>query len=118
MQFWAFGLAAVLVAGVATAQGDHYVRGYTKSDGTYVAPHYQTNPNGMSADNWSTQGNVNPYTGQPGREAPRPEYGRQPAPTYYTPQASPYGTPSNRGASSYNQPSTGSSFSPNFPEPR
>jgi len=50
--------------------GSHYVRGYTKGNGTYVAPHYQTNPNGTKLDNWSTKGNVNPYTGQPGTKDP------------------------------------------------
>lgn len=57
---------AVLFAGAATAAPYHYVHGYTKKDGTYVAPHYQTNPNGTKADNWSTVGNVNPFTGKPG----------------------------------------------------
>lgn len=42
------------------------VKGYTKSDGTYVAPHYRTAPNSTNRDNFSTQGNTNPYTGQPG----------------------------------------------------
>jgi hypothetical protein len=50
--------------------GGHYVRPYVKKDGTYVAPHYQTNPNGTKLDNWSTKGNVNPYTGKPGTKDP------------------------------------------------
>jgi len=29
----------------------------------YVQPHYQSSPNGTVNDNYSTQGNVNPYTG-------------------------------------------------------
>ncbi|MFM0303986.1 hypothetical protein PQQ99_28100 [Paraburkholderia sediminicola] len=44
--------------------GQHYVNSYSRSDGTEVQGHYQTNPNGTKADNWSTQGNQNPYTGQ------------------------------------------------------
>jgi len=44
----------------------HSISGYTKSNGTYVAPSHATNPNGKKADNWSTKGNVNPYTGKPG----------------------------------------------------
>ena len=46
--------------------GSHSISGYTKSNGTYVAPSHATNPNGTKADNWSTKGNVNPYTGKPG----------------------------------------------------
>lgn len=42
------------------------VKGYTKRDGTYVAPHYRSNPNSTKLDNWSTKGNINPYTGEAG----------------------------------------------------
>ena len=42
------------------------VRGYTKKNGTYVAPHYRSNPNSTKLDNWSTKGNINPYTGKAG----------------------------------------------------
>jgi hypothetical protein len=50
--------------------GYHYVHGYTKKSGTYVAPHYQTNPNRTKLDNWSTKGNVNPFTGKLGTKSP------------------------------------------------
>ncbi len=43
-----------------------YVRGYTRSNGTYVQPHYRSSPNNTKIDNWSTYGNVNPYTGSVG----------------------------------------------------
>ncbi|MDP9604643.1 hypothetical protein EJP69_07925 [Variovorax gossypii] len=46
--------------------GSHSISGYTRSDGTHVAPSHATNPNGTKADNWSTRGNVNPYTGKAG----------------------------------------------------
>ena len=46
------------------------VRGYTKRNGTYVKPHYRTAPNATKLDNWSTKGNVNPYTGKPGTKNP------------------------------------------------
>ena len=73
-------LAAILVtissiafADLAVARGSgshsggyHSVRSYTTKNGTYVAPHYQTNPNGTKTDNWSTKGNANPFTGKPG----------------------------------------------------
>ncbi|MBB5860213.1 hypothetical protein GGR69_001870 [Xanthomonas arboricola] len=42
------------------------VRGYTKRDGTYVAPHYRSSPNSSKYDNYSTAGNYNPYTGKAG----------------------------------------------------
>jgi hypothetical protein len=45
------------------------VQGYT-SGGTYVAPHQQTNPNGTQRDNYSSYGNVNPYTGAVGTRNP------------------------------------------------
>ena len=59
-----------LVAVPAVAQRSHAVRGYTRRDGTYVAPHRATNPNSTKLDNWSTRGNVNPYTGREGTVDP------------------------------------------------
>src|SRR5947207_571971 len=50
-----------------------HVRGYTRKDGTYVAPHDRTAPNDTKLDNWSTKGNVNPETGEPGTKDPYPE---------------------------------------------
>jgi hypothetical protein len=52
---------------LCNAQGYHYVRPYYRHDGTYVQPHYQTNPDGIRSNNWSYPGNVNPFTG---RQAP------------------------------------------------
>jgi hypothetical protein len=52
------------------------VRGYTRKDGTYVPPHNRTAPNSTKLDNWSTKGNVNPYTGEPGTVDPYPENNR------------------------------------------
>ncbi len=48
------------------AQGSHWVSSYYTRNGTYVPGHYETNHNGTFYDNWSTKGNWNPYTGQPG----------------------------------------------------
>lgn len=56
--------------GSGGSPGYHSVRGYTRRDGTYVAPHRATNPNGTRADNWSTRGNVNPFTGRLGTRSP------------------------------------------------
>lgn len=67
----------VLLAAIAfsAAAKDVYQRGYAKRDGTYVAPHYQTAPDGKRSNNYSTQGNVNPHTGQAGHVNPFPPPG-------------------------------------------
>ena len=48
----------------------HSVKGYVRKDGTYVAPSHATNPNSSKMDNWSTRGNVNPYSGKMGTRDP------------------------------------------------
>lgn len=45
---------------------DVWVNGYTRKDGTYVPGHWRTEPNGTKDDNYSTEGNANPYTGEKG----------------------------------------------------
>lgn len=45
---------------------DVYVKGYTRSDGTHVRGHYRSAPDGTINNNFSTKGNVNPYTGKEG----------------------------------------------------
>ncbi|BDT66481.1 hypothetical protein os1_06440 [Comamonadaceae bacterium OS-1] len=62
-------IGAVCVCTTAFA-GGHAISGYVTKNGTYVAPSYATNPNGTKADNYSTQGNVNPYTGKAGTVDP------------------------------------------------
>jgi hypothetical protein len=42
------------------------VRGYFRSNGTYVQPHYRSNPDIYKWNNWSVKGNINPYTGKSG----------------------------------------------------
>ena len=59
-------LASVFIIISGTAFADVYVRGYHRSNGTYVQPHYKSNPDGNSYNNWSTYPNVNPYTGKTG----------------------------------------------------
>ena len=53
----------VVCAATVTAYADVHVRGYYRSNGTYVQPHYRSNPDGNFYNNWSTYPNVNPYTG-------------------------------------------------------
>jgi hypothetical protein len=45
---------------------DVHVHGYTKKDGTVVKPYTRTHENSTQRDNFSTKGNVNPYTGKVG----------------------------------------------------
>jgi antitoxin component YwqK of YwqJK toxin-antitoxin module len=43
-----------------------WVNGYYRSDGTHVQGYYRTAPNNTNRDNFSTKGNINPYTGKSG----------------------------------------------------
>jgi hypothetical protein len=54
----------LMLAGGASAQV--YVAGYLRADGTYVSPHYRSSPDSSTFNNWSSLGNVNPYTGAVG----------------------------------------------------
>ena len=67
-------LIAIAVLLSFNAFADTYVRGYTKQNGTYVEPHYRTEPNHTILDNWSTKGNINPYTGKEGWVEPYEKY--------------------------------------------
>jgi hypothetical protein len=75
--FLAAGL--VLVATGAQAQylgtgsnpNSHPLQGHPTNSGTYVQPSHATNPNSTTRDNYSTSGNVNPYTGAVGTRTPR-----------------------------------------------
>ena len=44
--------------------GDVNVQGYFRKDGTYVAPHVRTTPDGDPTNNYSYPGNYNPNTGK------------------------------------------------------
>ena len=57
-------LALALISSTAFAQV--HVNGYTRSNGTYVAPYERSAPNGTVTDNYSYHGNTNPYTGTTG----------------------------------------------------
>lgn len=43
-----------------------WVNGYVRSDGTYVKGHWRSSPDNSFYNNWSTLGNINPYTGEYG----------------------------------------------------
>ncbi|MEH2501490.1 hypothetical protein V1290_000301 [Bradyrhizobium sp. AZCC 1578] len=57
--------------GTGSNSRSHSVQGHITSSGTYVPPHTATNPNSTQMDNYSTRGNVNPYTGAAGTRTPR-----------------------------------------------
>lgn len=78
-------------AGSTGLAGDVYVKGYTKSNGTYVAPHYRSAPDSTRCNNYSAIGNMNPHTGALGtsrypecvgclRPAPGPNFAVQNSP--------------------------------------
>ena len=48
------------------SSSDVHVHPYTKKRGTVVYPYYRSHQNGTQRDNFSTKGNVNPYTGKVG----------------------------------------------------
>lgn len=80
-------IALALLSSTVFAK-DVSVDGYMRKDGTYVQPSHRSAPDNIQHNNYSSQGNMNPYTGQQGTVQPQPNY--QP----YNPQ------PTNRGASS------------------
>lgn len=51
---------------VSVADAAVKVRGYYRSSGTYVQPHYRSNPDSRRYNNYSSYGNINPYTGSRG----------------------------------------------------
>lgn len=71
-------LLILLICLSSLAVADVHVRGYYRSNGTYVQPHYRSSPNGTALDNYSTRGNVNPYTGKEGTVNP-PIYSYSPS---------------------------------------
>lgn len=89
---------ALALISLGAAAEDQTVRGYTRQNGTYVEPYHRSAPNGTTYDNYSTRGNVNPYTGAPGTRDPnyqRPQPSYNPSNSYNStpayPSTNPYG---------------------------
>lgn len=65
-------LSIITTASFARGGGHSYsshstsVSGYTRSNGTHVSSYHRTSPNSTQRDNYSTIGNINPYTGKSG----------------------------------------------------
>jgi hypothetical protein len=64
--------AIIAAIGLSTVSADVYVKPYLKKNGTYVQGHYRSNPDGNFYNNWSTKGNINPYTGSYGTRVTKP----------------------------------------------
>lgn len=65
----------VLLFSLQTLARDVFVKGHYRKDGTYVAPHHRSSPDSSVNNNWSTQGNYNPYNGKEGTRPRENEYG-------------------------------------------
>ncbi len=61
---FAIAVLLVLLFSTEAAFAVVHVRGYFRKDGTYVQPHYRSDPDGNPYNNWSFPGNTNPYTGK------------------------------------------------------
>ena len=71
-------LAVVAIATISPAFAGQ-VNGYYRSNGTYVAPYERSAPDRTVTNNWSFQGNVNPYTGAAGHN----DYTHSPSSPFY-----------------------------------
>ena len=83
---------ALAALGATAAWADTYVQGHLRSDGTYAQGHWRSAPNSTTLDNYSTAGNSNPYTAQPGyrQDLWQSPTGQRQAPTYTGPQGGRY----------------------------
>ncbi|MCF8450020.1 MAG: hypothetical protein K9G49_09150 [Taibaiella sp.] len=107
-------IAAILVYVTSFGQGQTYVNGYTRSNGTYVEGHYRTTANYTRDDNWSTAGNVNPYTGSEGTK-PGGYNSSYSTPSYNSSYSTPTTTYSNYNTYTPSYPSTNySSYTPQY----
>jgi uncharacterized protein (DUF2147 family) len=71
MKTMIFAAAALaLVSTVASA--NEIVNGYMRQNGTQVQPYWRSDRDGDASNNWSTRGNVNPYTGATGTHSQQP----------------------------------------------
>lgn len=73
-------LAALLTTLSASVLADQYVDGYIRKDGTYVPPHFRSSPDSVKWNNFSSENNSNPYTGERGTRPAYPQYEPYPQP--------------------------------------
>jgi len=101
-------LAVTALLSTTAVSAQVYVHGYTTKNGTYVAPHYRSAPDHNPYNNWSTAGNVNPYTGRVGTKNP---YGSSSSGSYGSTLGSSYGSSTYGSYGSSGHGSSGSSSS-------
>jgi len=58
--------------GTGSKSSSTYVHGYMRKNGTYVEGYRRSTPDHSFENNWSTKGNVNPYTGKIGTRVTPP----------------------------------------------
>lgn len=63
-------MLAAIASPAFARRSTSYIRGHLTKNGTYVQPYYKTSPGQSIYNNWSTQGNMNPYTGKVGKVNP------------------------------------------------
>lgn len=63
-------VALMTTALAAPVTADEWVNPYFRSDGTSVQGYWRSEPDGNIFNNYSTKGNVNPYTGEAGTVDP------------------------------------------------
>jgi hypothetical protein len=85
-KLWLLGIMLLSTISILCLAKDVYVDGYTRKDGTYVQPYHRSSPNNTVRDNYSYEGNTNPYTGEEGHNY----YRNNPTSEYYQPQQSSY----------------------------
>jgi hypothetical protein len=79
-------ILSLVLLSASISQAD-YTHSYTRSNGTYVQGYNHTHADSNPYNNYSTVGNVNPYTGQAGTVQPV--------------QPTTYGNPYSNGVSNY-----------------
>ena len=70
MKYVLLALFGIALLGSSAQARDVYVKPHVTKDGTYVEGHHRTSPNETKMDNYSTEGNYNPYTGEVGKRNP------------------------------------------------
>jgi hypothetical protein len=83
-----------LFVGSLYAEAVVQVKGHYRSNGTYVAPHYRSSPDGVKSNNWSYPGNTNPYTGKTAGGSVDSYLNNYSYPSYILPNYTPTYTPS------------------------
>lgn len=88
-------IAAVMMGAAALcgpASAEDWVNGYTRRDGTQVQPHWRSDRDNDSLNNWSTRGNTNPHTGAVGTHDPYRDHPST-SPFGSTPRGGLFGSP-------------------------